>query len=1214
MEIGKLRDVLNGLVTKQVHNRFPDGAFVASFSLNPPKLQGILAGLYRQPGVEEKKGVDAQLPPYESVFAFFQRYSFRSAIEEGHSDPIRGKDRTDRINAFWAQTSFSPFRLRTRRPVWKQLHLKVMLLRFGNRLVLVQFSRNLNATVQDVDELVYAGLPRNTDALLDTFQELLTMQDPPDLIEDIRPGGRKDAALVELQAMRNAYNASVQDQDTATKLDKDAYLVMQGSRDSMGDGVARVLRDVREASDNATRYRTWKQQPLPRPSVLLLHFPYVNNGLETNMCSVVVNPLSLDVEERNGTDVELAYSIDPFLRNFEHESWVCRLEGRREDDRILWFLLTSNNMTLPSWIPQRIDVGVDFPLPSPRSNLECAVLQFSTTDRDFNPAIYDRVRTRMLPSQGTALTTVKCDVDKSSLPPPAMALTRAVGDACPETNAAEFRIVFDPDAEPLDAMPTIARFQRAKRFLTHFLLPGMVGLGPLRKALKWSYYVRYALYDYLFNDLGFQHPIARLHGYTEHMARRYFTEAVERNRDAHPWCKCGTARATLDALVDMFVKMANAFDYYDPRINAARPQVTEATIMTLYDAKDGEQVVEDPWQRSRPACTPYDTLTFVLQSMHSYAYMWWACSRGHTFYWNPRNMVLGINACPVCAKYHDVRQVYELLQQRPDVTRLTVEFPLLRRYLLEDDAMVPMDPPDPEMDARRKDMRYDVFFLYQNRYYCGIEFDDASHSSRPQNQEPIVVQNPNADASKNVLSSAMGIHLMRIWTKSTDLRPNAKSRLGLLVDTFLATVAANGHRLDQNPLPNNDNVLGDSAEAFQSRMARFHVGVGEDGLYPEDLLTLLDQGQNGETQLRWDNVELAQSPNDRLVVLQNLRIAVRRRFPVSLIFATDVPDRAVGEERALLDDMIERGYDHPCVGRSIRVDRQTTPISNRAYYRLLKEWRDARADEPQAFAVQTRGYRGRLLGSFSDGFNSLALVARESRQPVTVMGVPRKIGGYLLETKRLGPWRFDVVLPEAMFDERRSQMVAIAKSYVRVKQAKVPDALPRADEPWHMPPNPTRWAKYMKDVYDVFGGRPPSNDNNNDDDEDEEQEVEWPAGWPATAGWAVPGKRIAYNKPQNPITDQNEDEDDMQPANFDSEEILQVVHWERRFTNRPGLQWWIRVTRPTGSKWIPEEDFRHITSAEIPNSGPLFDVLNAAPAQLGVGRRARRLPERLRNT
>ena len=51
-------------------------------------------------------------------------------------------------------------------------------------------------------------------------------------------------------------------------------------------------------------------------------------------------------------------------------------------------------------------------------------------------------------------------------------------------------------------------------------------------------------------------------------------------------------------------------------------------------------------------------------------------------------MMLGINAYPVCGKYHDIRQVYELLQQKPGVTLLTVELPLMRRWRLEDEDQV----------------------------------------------------------------------------------------------------------------------------------------------------------------------------------------------------------------------------------------------------------------------------------------------------------------------------------------------------------------------------------------------------------------------------------------------------------------------------------------------------------------------------------------------
>jgi len=54
----------------------------------------------------------------------------------------------------------------------------------------------------------------------------------------------------------------------------------------------------------------------------------------------------------------------------------------------------------------------------------------------------------------------------------------------------------------------------------------------------------------------------------------------------------------------------------------------------------------------------------------------------------------------------------------------------------------------------------------------------------------IDVNRQPADAKKNVLSSAMGIHLLRLWAKTAERRPNAKSRIALVVRRFWAMVEA----------------------------------------------------------------------------------------------------------------------------------------------------------------------------------------------------------------------------------------------------------------------------------------------------------------------------------------------------------------------------------------------------------------------------------------
>ena len=147
-------------------------------------------------------------------------------------------------------------------------------------------------------------------------------------------------------------------------------------------------------------------------------------------------------------------------------------------------------------------------------------------------------------------------------------------------------------------------------------------------------------------------------------------------------------------------------------------------------------------------------------------------------------MLMHSTSCPVCAKYHDIREIYDYLKLQPDVSCLAVEFPLIIKIVTPGAVVEGDDDEDAEqendaqgqgviMDARRRLMRYDVFFRYKEKYVCAIEFDDVSHNNRAQGIEQINVHNPPADAKKNVLSRAMGIHLMRVWAGSTEKRSTA---------------------------------------------------------------------------------------------------------------------------------------------------------------------------------------------------------------------------------------------------------------------------------------------------------------------------------------------------------------------------------------------------------------------------------------------------------
>ena len=778
--------------------------------------------------------------------------------------------------------------------------------------------------------------------------------------------------------------------------------------------------------NNDFYYKNWGQN---EESLLLLHFPYVNNGLEMNLCDALVDPLSYaESNEKAKTHVEMTYSNDPGLQHFIHESWIVRMEGRHVSDRILWFFLVSCNLTLPSWVPLKFDENTQ--RVTNRYNLECGVLIFEHGDPNqsrFSQNIKNHIRVRMKPSDHTTLTTVKCNLNKSLVPsdiPDLVDNPRLEGYG--EVPRPYRRNACQDFLNINGQLTTWHRFLRAKECLKYVVLPGLVGTHNIIASdlIKYSYFMRWALYDYIFNDLAKNHPVGRLGVYDWQTTKKYFLYQLRDRPFDHPWQTAKNARVTLAVLVDIFVRWSIAFDAYDPRLNISRPEISERTLITLHEGRPGEQIVEHAQQQYREGYSTYDSLTMLMQSMHSSSYLWWKCPKGHGFYWAPKNIMMKNSDCPVCSQYHDIKTLYEILQKvvdrqdpqnpKPAIKFLTMEFPLLRKLKLdhpttdiedngeydededddedededddddddEDEKQDDDDAPPPlPKKKKRKDrqvMKYDIFFLLDDQYVGAIEFDDESHNRKAQNAQPVpLIANPVADAIKNVLSSAMGIHLMRIWTgKTANSRPNAESRLQVLVDEFIKRIRSSRMTIPATVVD------------FQNRVRNFHVPTGLSAKYL--LSTTLDR-----------NPRVAGGFGRRRVPA----------LPVSLIFSTDLPESSFREPPdELLGEMRRRGGDHPCLkGGRVKINEQIDDDTIRGYYQLLKEWRytpeDGGNDDWQPdFQIGdgATSYRGRLFDGFKNGYNKLALMGliggRNNRNRVIRRG-------YYLETTRILPWK-----------------------------------------------------------------------------------------------------------------------------------------------------------------------------------------------------------------
>lgn len=1150
----------------------PEHVILTTYSLNPEKLQDMLTY--------------ADIPS-DRVFCLFQRYSFRDLNAENEL-PYIGARRDEAIAGFNRLRRYKAFRVKGKRPVRQQLHMKIAIFVYRNNIKFVQFSRNLDRMTGNQEELVYQGLPQQFDRLIELLRQML--QEGDDYIDDM--DNRRNALMAVLNQALQKY----QQQRNRNTLDPNAFLVTQGFERSIAQEFKRLLTIVKEGNNNFY-YKNWGRN---LESVLLLHFPYINNGLKSNLCKAIVEPMSYDLPEKSKTHVELTYSSEesPFLVNFPHESWVCRMTGRHVDDRMLWFFLVSSNLTLPSWTPtprvEYVDEDGNVVQPRPHHNVECGVVVFENglnQPSKFTQVFRNNITSRMRPSDSTTLTTVECSLDRSEIPPDLVNVRmqdiRGQIPAAVNEDCCDDVLNIDMDVE----LTTWERFQRAQECLKFVILPGLVGTHNVVSStlLKYNYFMRWALYDYIFNNLAKRHPVGRLGVYDEKTVKKYFLFELRGPNAAqeHPWIRSNNAHVTLNVLVDIFVRWSIAFDLYDPRLNAYRPEISARTVVTLHEGQRGEQIVEDARQKYRRDHSTYDTLTMLIQSMHSSAYLWWKCPKGHEFYQTPRNMMVRTSNCSVCIKYHDIRMLYEILQAMPgeSIKFLTVEFPLMRRIVLDN----PMEEVEIDQNEQAWDldiarhrtlMRYDIFFLLDNTYVCAIEFDDASHNNQGQNVENILMNRPVADGIKNVLSSAMGIHLMRIWARTN--RPNAKSRLELLVKTFLERVRANN-----TTVPDRDMDL------FQ-RIERFQPAQNDDlppGLPPTFVLTTL----NGPLKY----------PDD----LRDLLGRNLPSLPVSLVFATDVPHDSNVQRTtiSLLREMYQGGLAHPCLRRGVQVLRQVDIQTVKGYHRMLVEWR-FQPNNPNQYNGEIHyklaanpSYRGRLVDGFELSYNGLVLVGNV----VGGGGGARTIHGYYLESERIGPWKFvPQIIGNDVYQGQLRRMRAISKQYVRIKDPS--RARPNGGGAAY-PPNQddddawvgiTRIRQQLRTIADGLNQDPNAAEIRLYDREVRIERERWRNEVGNDGWWAWPPNAISFNHPRR---------EDVRGAQNISRGFLRgTVQGVRKTPTRDGPFWYIEVIRDDdgqGDRFIREEDFGYVRPFGQPDHAPLSILM---PVNVG---RLRRRPQ-----
>ena len=714
------------------------------------------------------------------TIVFFQKWSFLqedSRVERGEE---YDKNRLERIVEYRRNAHYNMFRFRTNRVDRVQFHSKYILLCYPNRVLYVQYSHNWwHQRIIREPELLYIGQPQGLDrvwaqlqhianedlARLSRLEALPTADDALDLV-----------ALRTLLTTMAGRNQGPQEQPILM-----VQIPSRGPNPAPDERrldmlVRSALHQHHQISDNVTD--------------MWLHFPFVNLTSITMFCQSVVHMLTVNANELERTNVLLAapdvsmqdVANDPRQR-FAHESWACRLRG----NQLLWFFLTSANLTLPSW-------------GQVATNHEVGLLVFRAAD--LKAAVATHLRNQMGNMESSRLHPMDCSKVKYRFTNTSQRLVQAAQEV----------VLKQCDVD--DSDDPWARYTSRKAKVVDCMLPGLVGAADVMntKEMKSDVYYRFALYDILFHDLGRKIPLVPF-GMGNRKQIFHTLRADDDVRDM-AWAKLPMGEVTLTVLVDIFVKWSIVFDLFDRRITSLRPRVTPETLVGMHTARDREQILEDTQLLERKGVTSFtahDSVTFLLQNMHNHdAFVWWTCGVGHRFWLSVANMMLSFNpGCAVCAKSTDILEVYNILQQkRPlGIEALTVEMPLKRRGTDKDGEELVKRALGEAYDQHAAEITnpldyrggvhtaYDLFFVYEDKW-CAVEFDDPSHHGKspiPDANANLLPRegrhgNPHADSVKNIMSMVMGIHLLRIYNTTNVKRPNAIGKLRLCIEYFLYAV------------------------------------------------------------------------------------------------------------------------------------------------------------------------------------------------------------------------------------------------------------------------------------------------------------------------------------------------------------------------------------------------------------------------------------------
>jgi hypothetical protein len=792
---GYLSDDLSDEETNKVRRKTND---TVDKTVMPPNFQPLF---------EREKVADSD------VVVFFQNHSYDTPRLSEPRKRIRRR-RWCTVGKEKPPDNFKFMRVSTANQKFIQQHSKCCFLLFSDRSVdFIQYSYDLNVVkddMQEKDHLIMRGFPQNLPSIL----EFLSSDDFLDLFAPMCDEFQSDTYVDEVKrTVRRVSEHFTNYYDRPNnRVSPYCYSLLSVPlifpQPSFTEKVHEILVT---ALQSEVKYDANESE-----AVLVTMTDFLDVRLFTTMCDYVGTKFVLPIESAVPT-ITSAYPRTEEQAHKLQEKFIYKLIGfkKQTPNEIVWVFFCSHNMTQAAYNDRRnIEIGTMLFSPKQGSKPWTDTVQnrllkyYKTSGDDDDDAL---VQTHLQCRRISKVDGEPMNIQKLS-----------------KSKKLDKNVNRDP-SEPVEEGSAFELFTRAKDYLVNHLLVGVAGFAQLLKEplMHQDNYTKFALYDYVFNDLAKGLPWKTMAEWSaveiSKIEERFFQSA----RGAeHAWVTHKYHKFTTKVLGTVFIVWGKFFELFNPEIVRLKPRISPLTIFhyeqiervprgrflecpkQYIQAQDRENLTLNdneyevvPYKNLKWG-DPYDALSFLLQHIDDQYDCWWTCPKNHQFYKDVNAMSMN----PVCDVCKMLRQSYEVGVVYEEVRRytpcVTVEMPILKaegdRKKAEQEVRTGGNLHGVDvktgfcMDRASRgktkkpylhNMAYDVFFVYQDKC-CAIEVDDAGHRQLDELGNPVCQKDHDADAVKNVISYLMGVHFMRIYTHNY----NSYAVISSLVKAFIEHV------------------------------------------------------------------------------------------------------------------------------------------------------------------------------------------------------------------------------------------------------------------------------------------------------------------------------------------------------------------------------------------------------------------------------------------